>query len=271
MHGPKIYSLTTRKGGVLKTSLTTNLAGVLCKKGRVLIIDTDPQGDCLLTFGRNPDDVGYTLYDVLMGEVPAEHTIVNVTENIDIIPSNDKMVTLDFKVIGNVAKFPEPFNLMRKYLQSIIKDYEYVLIDSPGHFGLVQGNIINFAQQILIPFQPETYSMRSLVKILAAIEEFKNLHGSTANIAGVVATMVESKTVIHSDILSTCRKYCLDNNINIFDTIIPKSIRFASAVAYGNLPATLYDPHHVTSKHYFDLTKEIFGKVEDYVTKLSNM
>jgi chromosome partitioning protein len=258
MPKPEIYSMTTRKGGVLKTSLTTNMAGVLSKKGKVLIIDTDTQGDCLLTFGRNPDEVEYTLYDVLMGSVSAEKAIINVVENIDIIPSNDMMVTLDFKVIGNITQFPEPFNLMKKYLSSVVQAYDYVLIDSPGHFGLIQGNIINFTDWIIIPFQPETYSMRSLVKILAAIEEFREEHNSKAKVAGVVATMVDSKTVLHSDILSSCRKYCFENEINLFETVIPKSIRFASSVAYGNLPSTLFDPYHITSKNYFDLTEEVF-------------
>lgn len=255
---PEIFSMTTRKGGVLKTSLTTNFAGVLSKKGKVLIIDTDPQGDCLLTFGINPDTAELTLYDVLMGDVPAEKTIVNVAENIDIIPANDKMVTLDFKVIGNSIQFPDPFNLMKKYLSMVVNNYDYVLIDSPGHFGLIQGNIINFAKRIVIPFQPETYSMRSLVKIIDAINEFKIVHRSPAVIAGVVATMVESKTVIHSDILAKCRQFCLENNIMMYDNVIPKSIRFASSVAYGQLPSTLYDPNHQTSKIYFNLTEEVF-------------
>lgn len=259
MPNPVIYSTTTRKGGVLKTSLTTNIAGVLSADKKVLIIDTDPQGDCLLTFGRNPDDIKYSLFDVLMGEVPAEQTIVNVAPNIDILPSNDDMVTLEFKVIGDSERFPSPFDLMKQYLARVVRKYDYVLIDSPGHFGLIQGNILKFADRVIIPFQPETYSMRSLVKILAAIDEFKRLHNSEAEVSGVVATMVESKTVLHSDILSKCRQFCAENNIMLYDSVIPKSIRFASAVAYGNLPATLYDPEHSMSKTYFELTEEVLN------------
>lgn len=252
-----IIAFSTRKGGVLKTSLTVNVAGVLSRKYKVLIVDTDAQGDCLLSFGKNPDNVKNTLFEVLTGKIPAEKAVIKLTKNIDIIPANDRLESLDFKVIGNFVEFPRPFDLMCESLSSIAKNYDFVLVDSPAHFGLMQGNIIKFVDKLFIPFQPETYSMRSLVKILSAISEFKQDHGAKAEVGGVIATIVDTKTVLHSDILAKCRQFCQGAGITLFETVIPKSIRFASSVAYGGLPSTLHDPDHPTSRKYFDLYQEI--------------
>lgn len=260
----KVWAISTNKGGVLKTSITTNLSGVLAGKGRkVLIIDTDNQGNAALTFGKNPDAFEYTTYDVLVDGLAAEVAISNVYKDqsggkIDLLGSNDDMAFLDFDVLTQREKYPEPFLLLKNAVAHLKNDYDFILIDSPPNLGLIAGNVLSFADEVIIPFQPESYSMRSLVKILQSILNFREQYNKELSVLGVVATLVDTRTTLHSQVLQECRKYCYEQGIQMFETVIPRSVRFASAVAYEGLPATLSsDRSNKIVLSYFELLHEI--------------
>lgn len=254
----KVWAISTNKGGVLKTSLTTNLAGVMSKDKKVLIIDTDNQGNCLLTFGRNPDTADPSLYDVLVNHVPAKKAVINVYKNIDVLPANDDMAFFEFDVLSNIKKYPRPFELLKDAMKMLKDQYDAILVDTPPNLGLTQGNALTFVDKVLIPFQPENYSMRSLVKIIKAINDFKVEHNPRLEILGVIGTLVDLRTTLHSQVLQECRKYCDINGIRLFDTVIPRSVRFASSVAYDRLPASLVDnSKNSVANHYHDLLREV--------------
>lgn len=253
----KIWAVSTNKGGVLKTSITTNLAGALSKKHKVLIIDTDNQGNASLTFGKNPDTFETTLYDVLIEGVDPSKAIFNVHKNIDILGSNDDMTFYEFDVLTNRDKYPQPFSLLKNALKKVQERYDYILVDTPPNLGLVSGMVLSFVQGVIIPFQPESYSMRSLVKILKAMEDFKKKHNSELRVLGVVPTLVDQRTVLHSQVLQECRRFCEEKGIRMFDTVIPRSVRFASSVAYERLPATLSDSNNPIVGNYFELLEEV--------------
>ncbi|MBM7717189.1 chromosome partitioning protein [Bacillus thermophilus] len=254
----RVIAVSTNKGGVLKTSITTNLAGVYSLEGKkVLIIDTDNQGNAALSFGLNPDNFDSTIYDVLVDGLPPNQAIVNAYENIDLMPCNDDMAFFEFDILTKINQYPQPFQLMRKHLEPILSNYDVVLIDTPPNLGLTQGNVLSFADHVLIPFQPESYSMRSLVKILKAIDDFKERFNQGLSVLGVVATLVDRRTYLHSQILQECRAYCINNGITLFDTIIPRTVRFASSVAMDGLPATLTDRNNPLIASYFELAKEM--------------
>jgi len=256
----RIIGISTNKGGVLKTSLCTSLAGLLAKDGKkVLIIDTDNQGNVAITFGKNPDLYEETIYDVLTGEVAAEKVIYNVYENIDILPSNDDMAFFEFDVISQPQTFKEPLFLLKKALESVKDSYDYILIDTPPNLGLILGNVLNTVSEVLIPFQPEAYSMRSIQKILKQINSFKEQHNPELKVLGVVSTLVDLRTVLHSQVLQECRRYCYENNVKMFDTVIPRSVRTANSVAYDQLPVTLVEKKgNSLIDAYHELYKEVF-------------
>lgn len=253
----QVWAISTNKGGVLKTSITTNLAGVLCRDHRVLIIDTDNQGNAALSFGLNPDDFYKTIYDVLLQEAKADDLVINVHKNIDLLASNDDMSFLEFEVLTRRRKYQMPFHLLKDNVGHLTRHYDYILIDTPPNLGLIQGNVLTFADQVLIPFQPEHYSMRSLTKILKSINDFKERHNHKLEILGVVATLVDQRTNLHSVVLQECKKYCYHNEITMFDTVIPRSVRFASSIAYEGLPATLTQKNNRLVSSYFELIKEV--------------
>ncbi|MGQ7188166.1 ParA family protein, partial [Escherichia sp. HC-CC] len=136
-----------------------NTPPLFCTK--VLIVDADQQGNILLSFGKNPDDYKPTLYDVLVDYVPTQEAIVTVYENIDVLPSNEEMSFLDFDILPHQAKYINPFLLLKVALLSIENMYDVILFDSPPSSGLIQSNVICCTDNIIVPFQPEKYSVRS--------------------------------------------------------------------------------------------------------------
>ncbi|HGO9422662.1 TPA: ParA family protein [Bacillus cereus] len=260
----EIIAVSTNKGGVLKTSIVTNLAGVLAKKGKkVLIIDTDNQGNISISFGQNPDVFEETIYDILVEGIEPNRVIKNVYENIDVLPSNDDMAFFEFDVISQMDKFEKPLNLLKNIIQKIKKKYDVILIDTPPNLGLVLGNVLNASDKVIIPFQPEVYSMRSLTKILKQIDDFREKHNPSLTVGGVLATLVDSRTTLHSEVLQECRKFCYQKEIKMFETIIPKSVRFANAVAYEKKPATLVESKaNALINSYYNLYEEVFKNGE---------
>lgn len=252
-------AVSTNKGGVLKTSLSVNLAGILSKEGhRILIVDSDNQGNVLLSFGMNPDKLEHTIYDVLVHGFDIKKTILkDVYKNIDVLPSNDDMAFFEFDVLTKIKQYPEPFKMLSNRIKEIEHLYDYIIVDTPPNLGLTQGNSLTAVDEVLIPFQPENYSMRSLVKILDVIHSFKEDHNPSLKVIGVIATLVDTRTVLHSQILQECRQYCYENNIKMLDTIIPRTIRFASSIAYEGLPATLTSKDNDLIQAYIDLKEEI--------------
>lgn len=253
----KVWAVSTNKGGVLKTTITTNLAGALSKNSKVLIVDTDNQGNASLTFGKNPDSLQTTLYDVLVDGVDPSKAIFNAHPNIDILGSNDDMTFYEFDVLTNREKYTQPFSLLKSALTKVQDRYDYILVDTPPNLGLVSGMVLSYADGVLIPFQPESYSMRSLVKILKAMDDFKKKHNPKLSVLGVLPTLVDQRTVLHSQVLQECRSFCAQQGIRMFDTVIPRSVRFASSVAYERLPATLTESNNPVVGNYFELLEEV--------------
>lgn len=263
----EVYAISINKGGTGKTALVTNLAGAITKqlKKKVLIIDTDGQGNSSIAFGfKQPNDFEYTIYDVLMGEKELKDVIVEVTPDLHIVPANKDMNFLEFDILPNLAKHGEPFKLLSKHVEGIRNQYDYILIDTPPSMGLVAGNVLATADKVVIPFSPETFGVNGLINVIEGVHDFKESQNPKLEIAGVVGMMVDSRTSLHSELLQQARKYCADHSINMYDTIIPKSIRFANATAFDGKPATWTDSSNHIVKSYYKLMKEVLrdGKKE---------
>ncbi len=259
----KIITVVARKGGVLKTTICTNLAGVFAdQKKKVLIIDMDSQANCLVSFGKNPDELNYTLRDVLTGRLDYknwEWSKVKVHRRIDVVSSNDEMLDFEFEVIKNRDRYTKPFYLLKTFINNVVYDYDYIIVDTPPNFGLVQANALVVADITLVPFQPETYSLRSLVKIMDTIREFKSEYNSGMTEAYVIGTMVDIRTTLHRNILEKTSEFCKQNKIRMLETYIPKSIQFASTIAFQKGPLTICNGHSVMAKCFYDLKEEMFG------------
>jgi chromosome partitioning protein len=256
----KILAIFNNKGGVGKTTTVVNLAGVLAKNNkRVLIIDVGDQGNCTVSFGANPDDLNYTLFEVLTGKVIAKEAIIKVYENIEILPSNGNMGVLEMNILTNLDNYDNPTHLLKDSIEAIQEDYDIILIDCPPNLGLTMSNVLNACDTVLIPHQPEHYSARSLQKVIQELYNFIGESNPNLKIHGVVGTLVDIHTNLHKESIKASRTFCEENDIRMFDTYIPKSIEFPKAVAYHSLPATLAvkKENHLVDA-YYQLYKEVF-------------
>lgn len=264
-----IICVNNNKGGVLKTSTVTNLAGVLSsKKKKVLIVDTDNQSNVAMSFGMKPDNFRTTIYDVLVHGLPPEDAIVNVNKYIDLLPSNLDLVPFEFEVIGNPSEYPEPFILLKNALHHLTDKYDYILIDTPPSLSLMNGNVFTFADKVLIPFEPEAYAMRSLLAVLSTVKDFKKEYNHDLDILGVVFTKVVFNSNLHIGIKQETRKYAVEQDFTVFTTEIPRTVEYANSVGFDSKPITLLKKkNHEKSKVYHDLWKEIELKIERDVVK----
>lgn len=255
----EIYAISMNKGGVGKTSLVTNLAGAITKdlKKRVLIVDTDGQGNTSIAFGLKPHDFEFTVYDVLVGEKTAKEVIVSINEYLDVIPANNDMNFLEFDILPNIQQYDQPFMLLKKALKEIKEQYDYIFMDTPPSMGLVAGNVLAASNKVIIPFVPEMFAVSGLIRVIEAIEDFKAKENPELEVAGIVGMMVDSRTTLHSEMLQQARKYCVENDLTMYETIIPKSIRFANSTAYEGKPATWTDYNNPIVAAYFELMKEV--------------
>ena len=234
-----IYAVCMNKGGVGKTSLVTNLASILAKnyKKRVLIVDTDAQGNSSIAFGKNPYEFKQTIYDCMVGNVPPKNAIRKLKRNIDLLPANDDMNFLEFDVLPHLDKYKKPFHLLKQALDSVKDEYDYIFIDTPPSLGFVVGNCLTYADRVIIPFFPEMYDVKGLVRVVKSINDFRSNYNPALRVAGVVGMKVELTTSLHSEMLQEARRYCRESDIYMYDTIVPKSIAYAKAVAYDRVPA----------------------------------
>jgi chromosome partitioning protein len=253
----EIICVSNNKGGILKTTTVVNLAGVLSLEGKkVLIIDADSQSNVLLSFDLNPDEFDVGLFEVLTGKVKATDAIYNVYENIDVLPSTDGMMGFEFAVIGNIEEYPKPFRIMREALEGLKELYDVILIDTPPSLGLTVGNVYNYADKVLIPYLPEKYSKRSLMKVVENIRAFAHKENPKLQIIGIFATMVKANTNLHRRVIKETKEYAEYAGIKFFETDIPSSIRYANSIDEMNVPTTL-DPTTSKGIHYEMLWKEI--------------
>lgn len=262
-----IIAVNNNKGGVLKTTTVTNIAGVLAnRKMKVLIIDTDNQSNVALSFGKNPDNFRTTLYDVLVGGVPAEDAIQKVHKYIDILPSNTDLVSFEFDVIGDAKNYPEPFTLLKKAVNHLREQYDYILIDTPPSLSLMNGNVFSLADKVLIPFEPETYAMRSLVAVVKTIKDFKQELNPSIEILGILSTKVVHNSTLHIGIRQETRKFADTHGIPVLHTEIPRTVEYANAVGFDLTPITLLKKAtHEKASLYHDVWNELEDILEGNV------
>ncbi|MBY0077946.1 ParA family protein [Priestia aryabhattai] len=252
-----VTAIFNNKGGILKSSLVSNLAALYAQQGKkVLIIDMDTQANISQIFGLDADKFKPNNYQVLVeGEHP-KRAIVNVFDemkkehgeiievptvlkSVDILPSNDDMVMFEFAVLMNKAFHDNYFELVRGAVRELQSIYDYILIDSPPNMGIYAGNILTAADNVLIPFHPETLAKRSLKKTLQAVEKFRVAYNPRLEVIGIAPTKVKLNTKQHKKNLKEAYDYAESKGIRMFKSYIPETVKGADAVDEECVPAVL--------------------------------
>ena len=252
----KVISVANQKGGVGKTTTAVNLSALLDKKGKkVLLIDTDPQGNATSGVGVEKT-VSFSVYDVLVDDVEIENTLqMTEMKNLDVCPSNINVAGAEVQL---VSKENREYKLKEK-IEKIKNDYDYIIIDCPPSLGLVTLNAFTASDSVLIPIQCEYYALEGLGQLINTINLVKRRLNKELVIEGALLTMYDARTNLSNQVVKEVKNYFDDK---VYKTVIPRNVKLSEAPSYG-MPICMYDARSKGSRCYDKFVKEFIKKNEN--------
>lgn len=255
-HGPaRVIAMCNQKGGVGKTTTTINLAAALAEYGRkVLIVDFDPQGAASAGLGINAHELDETIYTQLMAAEPDIRSIIHATAvpGLDLVPANIDLSAAEVQLVGEVARE----QALMRVLYPVMEDYDVIIIDCQPSLGLLTVNALTAAHGVLIPLEAEFFALRGVALLVETIEKVRSRLNPKLKIDGIVATMVDARTLHAREVLERVKEAFGDR---LFDTRINRTIKFPDATV-ATEPITTYAPKHPGALAYRRLARELVAR-----------
>ena len=250
----KIIAVANQKGGVGKTTTTVNLAaclGALDKK--VILIDADPQANASSGLGINVEKIEFGTYQLLEHNCTADEAILKTSAtNVDIIPSHIDLVAIEIELV-NVEKREY---MLQQAINSLKKNYDYILIDCAPSLGLLTLNALTAADSVIIPIQCEYFALEGLGKLLNTIKSVQKIHNKKLDIEGLLLTMYDSRLRLSNQVVDEVKIHFSEM---VFKTIIQRNVKLGEAPSYGE-SIIYYDVNSKGATNYLSLAKEIIRK-----------
>ena len=255
-HGPaRVISMCNQKGGVGKTTTTINLGAALAELGRkVLIVDFDPQGAASAGRGINAHELDSTIYDLLVANRPDIRTVVHETtvEGLDIVPANIDLSAAEVQLVNEVARE----QALKRVLRPVLDEYDLILVDCQPSLGLLTINALTASHGVIIPLETEFFALRGVALLVETVERVKDRLNGSLEIDGILATMVDSRTLHSREVLERLEQAFGEQ---LFDTRIRRTIKFPDATVASE-PITNYAPFHPGAEAYRRLAREVIAR-----------
>ena len=250
---PRVMAVANQKGGVGKTTTAVNLGAALAEIGfRVLVVDLDPQGNATTGLGIDARTFELSMYDVIMRDTELEDAIEPTSmKNLFVAPATIDLAGAEIELVPSFSRELK----LRKALETVIDDFDFILVDCPPSLGLITINGLAAATEVLVPIQCEYYALEGLGQLLRNVDLVQKNLNPQLEVSAIVLVMYDARTKLSDQVANEVREHFGDT---VCRMVVPRTVRLSEAPSFGQ-PIITFDPSSRGAIAYRELAKEVSG------------